>query len=167
MLNSPRVTDDPASEVEAYRVTDDPAFEVEAYQPTPTQRAQTLCDLGRFAAAAEAASQAIADEPRNSHAWCLMAQAQLGQDRAPAALVAAQAACRLEPAEEAPPRLATLGSLIAWPRCLIACPRRARPLSVPSSSSPANRAPTWRSAGWPWPRDATQTPRRPSAPPWG
>jgi tetratricopeptide (TPR) repeat protein len=126
MLNSPRVTDDPASqleahqvaddpasELEAHQVADDPACEVEAYEPTPTQRAQTLCDLGRFAAAAEAASQAIADEPRNSHAWCLMAQAQLGQNRAPAALVAAQAACRLKPADEAPHRLASLvlGSL--------------------------------------------------------
>ncbi|MGB9182746.1 MAG: hypothetical protein WCB67_01670, partial [Solirubrobacteraceae bacterium] len=76
MLNSPQVIDDPAS--------GDVASEGEVGQPTPTQRAQTLCDLGRFAAAVEAASQAIADEPRNSHAWCLMAQAQLGQDRAPA-----------------------------------------------------------------------------------
>jgi tetratricopeptide (TPR) repeat protein len=100
MLNSPQVTDDTASEHEVG-------------QPTPAQRAQTLCDLGRFTAAAEAASEAIADEPRSSRAWCLMAQAQLGQDRAPAALVAAQAACRLEPADEAPHRLVSLalGSL--------------------------------------------------------
>jgi tetratricopeptide (TPR) repeat protein len=95
MLNSPQVTDDPASEDEVG-------------QPTPAQRAQTLCDLGRFTAAAEAAGQAIADEPRSSRAWCLMAQAQLGQDRASAALVAAQTACGLEPADEAPHRLASL-----------------------------------------------------------
>jgi tetratricopeptide (TPR) repeat protein len=100
MLNSPRVMDDPAS--------DDVPCEGEAGQPTPTQRAQTLCDLGRFAAAVEAAGQAIADEPRNSRAWCLMAQAQLGQDRAAAALVAAQTACRLDPTAEAPHRQVSL-----------------------------------------------------------
>ncbi|MGH2869381.1 MAG: tetratricopeptide repeat protein [Solirubrobacteraceae bacterium] len=102
MLNSPRVMDDSAAE------TDDFAREGDPPQPTPAQRAQTMCELGRFAAAAEAAGRAIADEPRNAHAWCLMAEAQLGQDRPPAALVAAQAACRLEPDAEASHRMVSL-----------------------------------------------------------
>jgi tetratricopeptide (TPR) repeat protein len=87
---------------------DGPAVGDTPPRPSLTERAQTLCDLGRFPDAAAAAGQAIAQDPRSTDAWCLMAQAQLGQDRAAAALVAAQAACRLRPEAEASHRLVSL-----------------------------------------------------------
>ncbi|MEA2213127.1 MAG: hypothetical protein QOF83_3075 [Solirubrobacteraceae bacterium] len=71
-------------------------------------RATTLCELRRFADAVPAVAALISAEPRNADAWCLMAEAQLGNDRPAAALQAAQAAASLAPARERPRRLASL-----------------------------------------------------------
>ena len=72
------------------------------------QRAQTLCDLGRWADATLAAQQAVAAAPRDPAAWCLSARAQLGLGRARAALQAAQTAGSLDPAAEEPHHLSSL-----------------------------------------------------------
>ena len=71
-------------------------------------RARTLCDLGRFADAVSEAAAAIAEDPRDASAWCVMAEAQLGSERAAAALQAAEAAASLQPELEQPHRLASL-----------------------------------------------------------
>jgi tetratricopeptide (TPR) repeat protein len=72
------------------------------------RRAETLCDLGRFADAVPVIAQEIGKTPRDAAAWCLMARAQLGSERAAAALQAAEAAVSLEPANATPHRLASL-----------------------------------------------------------
>ena len=98
MLNSPRIADTSTADTEAPTA------------PTETnavERATMLCDLGRFGDAVPAVGLAIAQDPRNPGAWCLMARAQLGNDRASAALKAAQAAGSLAPDHEWPHRLAS------------------------------------------------------------
>jgi tetratricopeptide (TPR) repeat protein len=50
----------------------------------------------------------IAQEPRHGEAWCLMARAQLGNERPAAALEAARAAARLMNGRAEPLRLASL-----------------------------------------------------------
>jgi tetratricopeptide (TPR) repeat protein len=76
--------------------------------PGPLARATTLCQLMRFADAVAAVSVTLAESPRDSDAWCLMAEAQLGNDRPAAALQAARAAASLAPDQEYPERLASL-----------------------------------------------------------
>jgi predicted Zn-dependent protease len=78
---------------------------LEPSPPTPLGRAQTFCELGRFAEAVPTVAAIITEEPRNVEAWCLMAQAQLGNERPGAALEAARAAASLDPAREQPLRL--------------------------------------------------------------
>lgn len=73
--------------------------------PTPLGRAQTFYELGRFSEAVPAVAAIITAEPRNVDAWCLMAQAQLGNERPAAALEAARAAAALDLAQEHPLRL--------------------------------------------------------------
>jgi tetratricopeptide (TPR) repeat protein len=75
---------------------------------TGLARAKTLCQLQRFADAVPAVAAAITAEPRDPEAWCLMAEAQLGNDRPAAALQAAHAAASLAPTRERPRRLASL-----------------------------------------------------------
>jgi tetratricopeptide (TPR) repeat protein len=72
------------------------------------RRAQTLCDLCRYGDAVTMLSAAIAREPRNSQAWCLMARVQLGQGHQRAALQAARAAGSLAPLDGTPLSLASL-----------------------------------------------------------
>lgn len=76
--------------------------------PTPLRRAQTLCELGRFSDAVPAVGSVIAQEPRDGEAWCLMARAQLGNERPAAALEAARAATGLLDGRAEPLRLASL-----------------------------------------------------------
>jgi tetratricopeptide (TPR) repeat protein len=79
-----------------------------SHEPAPLERAQHLCELYRFPDAATLLSEIIAGEPRHAHAWCLMARAQLGQDRPRAALQAARAAGSLAPDQEWPRRLESM-----------------------------------------------------------
>jgi tetratricopeptide (TPR) repeat protein len=72
------------------------------------ERAQHLCELCRFPDAATLLSQIIAIDPRHAQAWCLMARAQLGQDRPRAALQAARAAASLACDQEWPRRLESM-----------------------------------------------------------
>ena len=89
-------------------ITEDPFAAEDRSETSPAQRAQTLCELGRFAAAVTAAGQAISADPRSVRGWCLMAEAQLGQDNGTAALQAARAASSLQPDDEMPHRLVSL-----------------------------------------------------------
>jgi tetratricopeptide (TPR) repeat protein len=73
----------------------------------PLERAQTLCDLARFADAVGVVSQAVTQNPRDPTAWCVMARAQLGAARPKAALHAARAAISLDPSIALPHRLAS------------------------------------------------------------
>lgn len=77
-------------------------------EPTPLERAQTLCDLGRWSEATLATQEAVAAAPRDPAAWCLSARAQLGVGRARAALQAAQTAGALDPHAEEPHHLSSL-----------------------------------------------------------
>jgi tetratricopeptide (TPR) repeat protein len=72
------------------------------------QRASALCDLGRFSEAITLLGRLVASDPDNGYAWCLMAQAQLGQDEPANALEAARAAASKAPNEEWPHRLASV-----------------------------------------------------------
>jgi tetratricopeptide (TPR) repeat protein len=72
------------------------------------ERAQHLCELCRFPDAATLLGQIIAIDPRHAQAWCLMARAQLGQDRPRAALQAARAAASLACDQEWPRRLESM-----------------------------------------------------------
>jgi tetratricopeptide (TPR) repeat protein len=71
-------------------------------------RAETLCQLQRFAEAVPVVAAAITARPKDPDAWCLMAEAQLGNQRPAAALQAAHAAASLAPTRERPRRLASL-----------------------------------------------------------
>ena len=59
--------------------------------------AQRLIETGRFAAAARSARTLVADEPRLTEAWLLLALAELRQQRFDAMLSALHAALRLQP----------------------------------------------------------------------
>lgn len=72
------------------------------------ERAEGLCELRRYEDALALLSRAVASDPDNPHAWCLMAQAQLGLDRYREALRAAETAIPLAPDEEWPHRLASV-----------------------------------------------------------
>jgi Flp pilus assembly protein TadD len=69
------------------------------------ERARALCDLGRFDDAAPLLQRAVALEPQNADAWCLLAQAQLGRHNDEDALQAAGTALSLAPDDEWPHRL--------------------------------------------------------------
>src|ERR1700722_4603527 len=84
------------------------ALGVRSPEATLLERAQHLCGLYRFPDAATLLSQIIAREPRHAHAWCLMARAQLGQDRPRAALQAARAAAALACDQGGPRRLGSM-----------------------------------------------------------
>ncbi len=78
-------------------------------QPEPPLiRAQTLCELGRYADAVSAVATAISKDPRDVEAWCVMADAQLGSEKPAAALEAARTAAKLSPGDERAHRLASL-----------------------------------------------------------
>ncbi len=72
------------------------------------ERAEGLCELRRYEEALALLSRAVASDPDNPHAWCLMAQAQLGLYRYREALQAAETAIPLAPDEEWPHRLASV-----------------------------------------------------------
>jgi tetratricopeptide (TPR) repeat protein len=85
----------------------------DAAAPTRTpraalDRAATLCELGRWAEATLAATEAVARTPRDPEAWCLSGRAQLGLGRPQAALQSAQTAATLAPEAEEPHHLASL-----------------------------------------------------------
>jgi len=111
MLNTPRIADTTGADIEAPpSPTNGAGFEG---SPAPAEaagleRAQTLCDLRRFGDAVPVAGKAIAADPRNAGAWCLMARAQLGNDCANAALKAARAATSLAPDDDLPHRLESI-----------------------------------------------------------
>jgi tetratricopeptide (TPR) repeat protein len=71
----------------------------ELAEPTflETERARTLIGLGRFDEAASKLHQLLGQDPENSAAWCLLAQAQLGRHDAQAALEAANRAVAAAP----------------------------------------------------------------------
>jgi tetratricopeptide (TPR) repeat protein len=75
---------------------------------SPIERARVLCELRRFGEAVTLASEAIAADPRDANAWCVMAEAQLGQDQPRAALQAALAAAAQAPGEPQSQRLASI-----------------------------------------------------------
>jgi tetratricopeptide (TPR) repeat protein len=70
--------------------------------------AEALCDLRRYQEALALLSRAVASDPDNPRAWCLMARAQLGLRRHAEALQAANAAVALAPDYEWPHRLASI-----------------------------------------------------------
>jgi tetratricopeptide (TPR) repeat protein len=72
------------------------------------ERATALCELNRFADAITALSRILASDPNNAHAWCLMAQAQLGEGDSNNALEAAKEAVSNAPRQEWPYRLASV-----------------------------------------------------------
>jgi tetratricopeptide (TPR) repeat protein len=72
------------------------------------QRTSALCEHRRFPEAIALASSIITRDPQNPHAWCLMAQAQLGHGKNTAALQAARAAVSLAPERDWPQRLSSL-----------------------------------------------------------
>ena len=69
-------------------------------------RVRALCDLKRYDDAAGLARRAVGLDGANAHAWCLLAQAELGRGDHHAALAAASGARSLEPENEWPHRLA-------------------------------------------------------------
>ena len=71
-------------------------------------RARLLCELRRFAEAADLARRAIAAMPDDAEAWCLLSQALLGSDDDAAALDAARRATSLAPESEWPHRLRSI-----------------------------------------------------------
>jgi tetratricopeptide (TPR) repeat protein len=71
------------------------------------RRASALCAMRRYPDAVRAAGAILSGDPRNADAWCLMAVAQLGQERYEAALQAARAASSATPHAEWPQRLAS------------------------------------------------------------
>jgi tetratricopeptide (TPR) repeat protein len=74
------------------------------------QRADALCDLGRFPDAVRVLSEALASDPQNLQAWCVLSRAQLGQKRHREALEAGRRASAIDPEYEWPHRLMSL----AW-----------------------------------------------------
>jgi len=72
------------------------------------QRANALCDLGRFADATTLLHRLIASDNQNPRAWCVLALAQLRQDDGEAALSAATTAISVAPESEWAHRLASI-----------------------------------------------------------
>jgi tetratricopeptide (TPR) repeat protein len=77
------------------------------------ERATVLCELGRFSDARALLSRVVATAPDNGHAWCLMAQARLGEGDSASALEAAKRAVYYEPKLEWPYRLASAALSLA------------------------------------------------------
>ena len=75
---------------------------------TELARAKTMLDLRRYDEAARLLAIAVAADPDNSHAWCLLAAAQLGQGENRAAAQAADHAVALAPSNNWPHRLASM-----------------------------------------------------------
>lgn len=69
-------------------------------------RVAALCQLKRYDEAATLARRIVALDGANAHAWCLLAQAELGRGDNKAALAAASGARSLDPDQEWPHRLA-------------------------------------------------------------
>jgi tetratricopeptide (TPR) repeat protein len=105
MLNSPTFPDSTAPHLDLLS-TQSGASSSDA-DARPLARAEMMCELGRFADAVTVASQALTADPRNADAWCVMARAQLGSDRANAALKAAEAAGSLAPDSDTAHRLSS------------------------------------------------------------
>lgn len=74
------------------------------------QRASVLCDLGRYSEAAGLLGHLVASDPDNSHAWCLMARARLGEKRYREAGEAASRAASIIPEDEWPHRLLSIAA---------------------------------------------------------
>jgi tetratricopeptide (TPR) repeat protein len=74
-------------------------------------RAQALISVDRADEAAAVLSHALASEPANAHAWCLLASAHLLAKRPQDALEAASRSIALEPEVEWSHRLASVASL--------------------------------------------------------
>lgn len=72
------------------------------------ERARALCELARFDDAAPLLRRAVAAEPQNADAWCLLAQAELGRRHDEDALQAAGTALSLAPDDEWPHRLTSI-----------------------------------------------------------
>jgi Flp pilus assembly protein TadD len=72
------------------------------------ERAEALCELRCYEEASALLSRAVAGDPDNPHAWCLLAQAQLGLDRYHEAVKAAETAIALAPEHEWPHRIASV-----------------------------------------------------------
>jgi tetratricopeptide (TPR) repeat protein len=61
------------------------------------ERAEVLCDLGRFADAERQLGEAVAQQPHDPEGWCLLARAQLGSTNYERALRSADTAAGLDP----------------------------------------------------------------------
>ena len=72
------------------------------------ERARALCELARFDDAVPLLRRAVAAEPQNAGAWCLLAQAELGRRHDEDALQAAGTALSLAPDDEWPHRLTSV-----------------------------------------------------------
>ena len=100
----------------------------------------SLCDLGRFDEAAEAAGRLVGADPADGHAWALLARANLGRRRYDTALDAARRAQALAPDEAWPHRLASIAlSRLGKPEAVDAA-RRAVALAPHSAICHANLA---------------------------
>ena len=70
-------------------------------------QASVLLDLKRYDEAASLLARAVAAEPQDSRAWCLLAAAHLGAGRYGEAAAAASRAITLAPSDDRPRRLAS------------------------------------------------------------
>jgi tetratricopeptide (TPR) repeat protein len=90
-------------------------------------RARVLLDLKRYAEAASLLALVVAVEPEDSRAWCLLAQAHLGNAQYQEAADAAKRAITLAPSNDWPYRLASIAyrhlghSTSAWKAATEAC----------------------------------------------
>jgi tetratricopeptide (TPR) repeat protein len=71
-------------------------------------QASVLLDLKRYDEAASLLARAVAAEPEDSRAWCLLAAAHLGAGRHEEAAAAASRAITLAPSDDGPYRLASI-----------------------------------------------------------
>jgi Flp pilus assembly protein TadD len=72
------------------------------------ERARALCELARFDDAVPLLRRAVAAEPQNAGAWCLLARAELGRHHDEDAFQAAGTALSLAPDDEWPHRLTSV-----------------------------------------------------------
>jgi Flp pilus assembly protein TadD len=90
-------------------------------------RAQAMLDLKRYDQAANLLALVVAVEPTDSRAWCLLAQAHLGNAQCQEAVAAAKQAITLAPSDAWPYRLASIAhgrlghSTSAWKAATEAC----------------------------------------------
>jgi Flp pilus assembly protein TadD len=71
-------------------------------------QASVLLDLKRYDEAASLLARAVAAQPQDSRAWCLLAAAHLGAGRYEEAAAAASRAITLAPLDDGPYRLASI-----------------------------------------------------------